>query len=523
MGYEINHDILLQSQSKSLALYLCELLQHHDEHEISRYLFSAVENESLPPSTFSIWMNISTSTSTLLRALEQDFSIHIRYAAMKRFKKLVRHRDWIQVWNGLGGTLGILKLLSQFSVKEVQRFISCLPRQLDRPENAEQRGKMTELLQGLLPSIYPSSPFKTSDERPLTSIYSMLVPGCTSEFVDGVLQEEKSPLLDGRNKTGIISGHYKLLRRHCLNIVNQIPSYPAHVNKYLDSLFTTSPPLPSQLPRFSESMLFSLDILRKLVARPGLQIPGKSILIHIIEPLIRRVQKKRLPWGDVEEVMDLVIKYLDTHPEEGTHLTFNTGSFIYFSMLFWIRCDPSNRPKFEGYLVSALCNAPHDRHRILRDVRKILKKAPRALRYRLLRIVFLHCPKIMADINSPEGLLDGEGWPCEVFFDVERNEAIELLQRLRNVNKTDNFIRQSSDFAELSILISDSSQTSSFYTSSVLLLVMLEQGKPGSFERSTRKSMLMFTRPRLNFYSTGRPKKEYGSQIESPGRSSLSR
>lgn len=484
MAHAINHSVLLQSQPEALVIYLRELLKYHEELDISIFLFSAVEAESLPPTIFSTWLTISTSISTLLRAFKQDFSIYIRYSAIKRFKKLVRHRNWEQVWNGIGGTAGILQLLSKFSVAEVQTFISSLPRQLNSSENAEQRVKITELLQGLLPSLYPNSSFKTSDERPLTNTYSKLVPGCTSKFVDAVLKKEKSPLLQYNNRSGIQTNHYELLRRYCLDIINQVPGYPIHINGYLGALFTTSPPLPSHKRGFSESMLFSLDVLRKLVARSDLQIPGTTILPSIICPLVQRARKKHLPWSDIEEIMDLSIKYLDTHPEEKSHLSFKASSFLYFSIIFWVMCNESQRQKFEARLISVLRHAPYDRHSILREGRIVLYNAPRSLRYRLLCIFFLNGQHVMDDINTPEGLVDGEGWPCELFLELKRHEAIELLKRLKLVNSTDEFVRKA-ESKDSTILSSQSSQKPSPYTSSDLLLLFLKQGKPGSLERST--------------------------------------
>jgi len=483
MALAINHSILLQSQPTDLALYLRELLDNYKECDISTFLFSAVENESLPPTIFSLWLSISSSTSTLLRALEQDFSVYVRYVAMKRFKKLVRRRDWTQVWNGVGGTLGILTLLSKFSVIEVQTFIRSLPQQLNKPENTEQREKVTELLKALLPSTDLESKFRTLDERPFTNTYSLLIPGCTSKFVEEELRKENNPLINYSNKTGILKNHYEVLRLHCLSI-GQASVYPVHVNEYLDSLFTISPPLQSHKRGFSESMLFSLNVLRNLVAQSDLQIPGKSVLPDIIEPLVRRARKKQLPWKDIEEIMDLAIKYLEAHPEEGSQLSFNTNSFLYFSVGFWVMCNASARPEFENHLVSVLCHSLYDRSRILRESRKVLNKAPRQLRYRLLCIIFLNSQKVKADINTPEGLIDGEKWPCELFLDLELHDAIHLLKRLQNVNITDGFL-QKAESRDCTILSSESSQRITLYTSSVLLGLFLEQGQPGSLERST--------------------------------------
>jgi len=491
MIHAINHSILLQSEPKALASYLRELLEYHEERDISKFLFSAVEKESLPPTIFSIWLNITASTTTLFSALKQDFSIYIRYAAIKRFKQLIRRRNWAQAWNGIGGTQGILTLLSTFSVHEVKKFISSFPRQLNSPENAEQREKVTELLQGLYPSIYHDSPFKTLDERPLANTYSILVPGCTSKFVDGVLRTEKSPLIRYHNKAGIIRHHYELLRDHCLSVLKQDPIYPIHVNEYFDSLSTTSPPLPSHKHGFSESMLFSMNFLQEHVARSDLQLPGKSILTIIIEPLVRRARRKRLPWSDIGEIMDLAIKYLNAHPEEDSLLSFRTGSFMHFSAIFWAVCTKSLRPEFEGRLVSVLRHVTYERPMLLQQFRNILIKVPRSLRYRLLRIIFLNMPNVKADINTLEGLIESESWPFELFLDIESHEAIAFINRLNNVNKADTFL-QKAKYGGNTIFTLEPSQHTSRYSSSALLRLFLEKSEPGSMKRFTCRSNSIF-------------------------------
>src|SRR6266536_1679828 len=186
---DIDNSSLRQLAPPELAIYFCRLSKYHPEESISTHLFSAVERQSLPPTVLSVWLSIARTPATLLEALAQVFSVQTRRIAIKRLFKLLRESRWRETWEGLGGTPGLLSLLKGFSVLEVKFCLNLLPRCLNGPERTEKQTKVTELLRGLLPSIYPDAPFKNSDERPLLRHYQLLLPGCNSEFVDEILRD----------------------------------------------------------------------------------------------------------------------------------------------------------------------------------------------------------------------------------------------------------------------------------------------------------------------------------------------
>jgi hypothetical protein len=93
----------------------------------------------------------------------------------------------METLNGFAGTPDLLSLLSQFSVWEVKRLLTRIPRCLNGLRIEEKRAR-TEISHGLLPLIYLNTPFKSSDERPLVDLYLSLVPACSFQVVDKLLR-----------------------------------------------------------------------------------------------------------------------------------------------------------------------------------------------------------------------------------------------------------------------------------------------------------------------------------------------
>lgn len=187
---------ILELAPPELAAYFRRLLKDHADAEesLTASLFAAIERESLPPSVISVWLSIARSPSGLLQALTQEFSVSIRQFAIKRFFKLLRRKQWLETWDGVGGTPGLLTLLKDFSVLEVNMCLVRFSRWQTAHDRTEKQAKVTELLQGLLPYLYPDAPSQTSDERLFKGKYQLLLPRCSLVFVDGILRNG-GPLL----------------------------------------------------------------------------------------------------------------------------------------------------------------------------------------------------------------------------------------------------------------------------------------------------------------------------------------
>ncbi|KAH7391216.1 hypothetical protein BKA64DRAFT_710121 [Cadophora sp. MPI-SDFR-AT-0126] len=294
-----------------LATYFRELLSDDPSTDqfTTKSILAAVEQELLAPSVVSIWLSIEKSPKTLLQALTQQFSVSIRRDAIKRFFSMLRGKQWQEMWEGIGGTPGVLALLKEF--QGVLGF-------------GIKLAKVTELLQCLLPSNYPEVPFQSSEERPFRESYGYLLPGCTSVFVKDVIYNGEP--VEVKSKSEIQREHYQLLRQRCLESLFDSNKSCTDVMTYLPPLIRSAPDMPSNKAKFSESMAFTLLLLEKLASRPD-TTPPCPVLTDLIELLIRRMQKKRVDAATTKGVLELAlnIAWYMRVPEPGVLLSPTRG------------------------------------------------------------------------------------------------------------------------------------------------------------------------------------------------------
>ena len=70
-----------------------------------------------------------------------------------------------------------------------------------------------ELLHALLPSHYPTLDYKNSDKRLISHYYARMVPACSPEFVDELLdaRDLSNPLYEGLPSMRLLRTHQDLL------------------------------------------------------------------------------------------------------------------------------------------------------------------------------------------------------------------------------------------------------------------------------------------------------------------------
>lgn len=105
-----------------------------------------------------------------------------------RFGKESCTARWKSAWDKLGGTLVPLAIFAQLSVYEIKALSKAIGRYRRRPKAGlkQRKQQIVQLVQGLTPSLYPESVFKTTDGR-LLKTYAQMVPACTSDFVVTVI------------------------------------------------------------------------------------------------------------------------------------------------------------------------------------------------------------------------------------------------------------------------------------------------------------------------------------------------
>ncbi|MCJ1374151.1 hypothetical protein MMC20_005383 [Loxospora ochrophaea] len=461
---------------------------------VTDYLLDAVEHEALPPDVFAIWLTARKSPTPLADALKQLHSKHIRAAAMVQFGKALRSPSWETSWNEVGGTDGLLLLLAHLSVFEVKALCKAIGRSakwLNANDFTKQQ-RITELLKGLLPRIYPENLHKTTDERPLVHYYAQITPACTSEFVYEILLRNGFPFhpttLPARR---IVQAHFELLRRLSLGIIRRENTHEAKddcteeaaasiVTRYLPHLLHDIPQMPSNEQGLSASMAFSMAVLQEMATDQDAFVPHE-LFPKLTNPLLLRLKSR---WGNknrIKNLIDLAIKYLRLHPDAYSEHYFSSGQFVCNVAQCW-----SDDPQlFARQLVELVSLQKYCKDKSLSNYEGGLNLVKRPLRYRLLQIIVLHSEGIRLDLDSDEGLcvLPIETWPINLFKTLQPDHAANLLQRLIRLKAEGSLLPLSYNLTILSHPIIPNL----CYADPYVLLTFLQRGQETAVKEAQRR------------------------------------
>jgi hypothetical protein len=397
----------------------------------------------------SVWLSVARTPATVLRALTQEFSVFTRTAAIRRLNKLLGGKHFQETWDWIGGAPVLLSVLGKFSVSEIKLCLFGISNHINRSDMEEKQAKFAELLQGLVPHLHPDAPFQSADERAI------------GHTLQHLLHKKK---------------HYRILRQQCLDKIFKTGDSDIDLQSNFRPLLQRLPALRSNERSFSESMLFSLGVLKRLAAQPGIKVEGHNILRDLIKPLIHRAWKRRIEWTKVREILDLSIKYLSSQRGDELHLTLSQGGLIYFCILFWVS-RPAHRLECETRLISILKIVTSSRN--LQEFETVMPRVPVSLRYKLLKIYFLNTGSKYVDIDQMDGMADvlNEAWSTTLLIGIDRGHAVELLKRLRNAGiNSINVNRRESRNSILSIP-----------ANSTMLLNLLDYNRQEALERATCK------------------------------------
>jgi hypothetical protein len=416
-----------------LVARLRQLQQKHTDTQITQHLFDSAQRKSVSPKALGIWISTSHSPTTLLAALKQDFSVCLRHDAITHLSKLWRSRRWRVVWTGLGGTDGVVQLLSQFSVVHVKHFVGRM-RLAYRGPDVEERGKViADLLSQLSPRFAGKEHCETAetvDERPIADLYRGLLPACDSGFVDKLVRRQ---MWDGCADQAILGAHYEVFRTYLKeNILNgnveTINGFAALIHHV---------PSGKTADGIPETMLFGMELLKEFVDFYEKYSSDEfSIFKSLMQPLIKRAWKYHRRFGSkyLEQVVRQSLIFLKSNPEEAKHLNFTTSNFFRYVILSW-SSFPASRDFFESAISSCLELMPHsESSETMEHFEPTIEAVHRPLRYQLLRLFFLHYRTRPGDIDSNGYLAKiQEAWSINIFMTLEREAARKLLLRLQKV------------------------------------------------------------------------------------------
>ena len=490
---------LLHMNPRELALHLRHVAEKQSARKVSNHLLEAIELEALPPTVFDTFLTSVDSQWPFKEALSQGHSKQVRYAAIQRFGKDLKGVNWESAWQEVGGTKGLLDLFSRLSVLEIKQLCKvighCPGRSVVR-NHIERQCRITELLECLMSPLYPSSPYKSYDQRPLHSHYAKMVPACTSDFVESLFRHESHPLLESLSKKMLVQHHFELLRRLVLNTISHensmrgISAYRALDNillDYIPSLLRFAPSLPVVEPRFSTFMSLAVTILERITVGQESRFPESMFMTMLMVPLMRRLQAHRVEPSRKQQIVRLAAKYLQRHERARAQLSLETGHLIFYIAKAW-----SSAPSlFQECLTDFISLLRGRAQRDLSRYQDLIHEVAKAQRYDLLRIICLHSTEIRIDIDVDDKLntVPIKRWPIFIFQVLQRDHSLCLLRRLVRLSPEANFLELHTDRSANRTILSQARLPDSGYGDPHLLLALLEPKKK-NFEHEALKSIL---------------------------------
>ena len=476
---------LIHMSPRELALHLRHASEKHSAGTVSTHLLEAIELQVLPPTVFDTFMTSVKSPCPFNEVLSQGYSKQVRYAAIQRFGRDLKGAGWEDAWHQVGGTNGLLDLFSRLSVLEVKELCNvighCPGRSVVR-NPLERQGRITELLQCLMTPLYPSSPYKSNDQRPLHNHYAKMVPACTSDFVESLFRHESHPLLESLSKRTLIQHHFELLRRLVLDTISQVDSMEGAAAYstlddillgYIPLLLQFAPSFPVVEPRFSASMSLAVTILEKITVDQKSRFPESKFMSVLTVPLMRRLQAHRVDLSRTQQIVRFAVKYLQIHERARAQLSLERGHLLYYIAKAW-----SSAPSlFQECLIDFISLLRGRAHGDLSRYQVLLRQVTKSQRYDLLRIICLHSTEIRTNIDVDDELksVPIKRWPVFIFQILQRDHSLCLLRKLVRLSPEANFL----ELPFNRTILSQARLLGSFVGDPHLLFAILEPKKKG--------------------------------------------
>lgn len=432
MSPSIDTTIIRTLALEELPLELQSLQLNNSDESLTQQLLDAVERGSISVSVFGVWLGFCKSSIVLEQALRQKISIRIRNLGIKQLRSGLESSRWEQIWEGLGGTAGLLDILSDLSVEEVKAACRAISRlacngDLTRIDTdlTRKRARVTDLFKSLHPKQFPDSLIKSRDLRPLTRYYQLLVPSCTAEIIEWITSAEQDGRWQFVKERDLLKHHSETIAKVAIHNVFNTQSLDVKSKYRLQKLSRQYPPSSSSKHGFSASMVFALSLLRRIVETDTEDMEDSWIVANLIRPLLRRAIHKRVAWSQNQQIVDLAVQFFEHRPEALKYLNRAKGDVFHMVAICWSR----RSGLFEVHL-KRLMGMVFDKKTAFEDFTDLLVGIPRSRRYALLRMCCLETTGL--DLESEDDLSKLQGvLQHYMLYALEADQALGLFQRLR--------------------------------------------------------------------------------------------
>ncbi|EFQ87911.1 hypothetical protein PTT_16408 [Pyrenophora teres f. teres 0-1] len=420
----------IRSSTKAeLRDYYKQLLSDASAEPVTAQLLDAVGRGSIPPSTFAPWLNLSKSPAAIREALTQDKSVKVRNLGITQLHKALSSPQWQENWTVVGGVAGLLEIFADLSVIEVREACKAIGSCGRGDDLEEKRKQFTEFFKGLHPELFPDALHRTRDRRLLDKHYRYLMPACSEELIAEVIAKSQQEGWKEAHRRYLIKYHTKTLQREFLRLLRS-DKPPTIDKKLLAGLLHHYPTAKAYIRGFSESMMFSLEVLKTLANSGRDNVEDDFFVDQLVGPLLGRAIKKHADWTKIQETVDLTVLYLETHPSAGRKITVAEGSIFHQVAICW-----SHMPELFEKQLRRLLSHPDfgtSKKDHLTDWEVFLSGISAKRTYSLLRLCYQESTGLDLDIDADLAKSKGS-LQTSLLSSLSHGEALSLFSRLRTV------------------------------------------------------------------------------------------
>ncbi|KAF2212538.1 hypothetical protein CERZMDRAFT_105969 [Cercospora zeae-maydis SCOH1-5] len=421
----MDHSVLRISGPAELARYLQQQGAQHGIPTCTKDLLKGIETESLPPTIYSIWLAATGDCPAVHAGLIQHFSRSVRHASIVKFGRLFRSHRAREIWQAVGGTLGIVAFLSHAAVRDIKQFCREVGRTWSSRVAVEARQHFVDELYGALvqQNVNPSA-IKILERRPLNAHYRRVAPACSAALATVHVHSTDQAL-----KTSSLEAHSNFFRDQLLQSLADEKQDVDFDRMNILLAVISSEQATYHRHRLPINIVFAIRALKTLSRRASVNdFKSRSFHTLLREKLFARLLTRRIEPELVAEVVDSYVQYHVKHVGVEHRLSFTQKK----TMLECIACKWSRHPQqLEPSLIRVLQLVPGTQTVSLDHLRTLLGKVPWASRLRLFELAVQHISSLGRDISQDDDLKALPfDWDPGFFLSLDKPVARQLLDRL---------------------------------------------------------------------------------------------
>lgn len=411
---------------------------------ITSQLLDSVATGSLPDLPVRTWLSIAEDPRVTVAVVCQRHSVTLRRLALPVLTAQLRgDATFAPTWDALGGSEGIVKLLSQFSLTDLRLFIRslrgiALAGGQTRTDRQQRMGELFLML---------NDGNRNPDKRPLDMEYAHLLPSCPAEmalaWTDQNSAHKSVPL---RWRDLLADNH--MVRKSVLKRVRKVHRTTITEIHFKKSCSASESKVSWEKVRQSlaHSRSLRLQVFQLLAANYDFHsAPIGDIRDKVILPLARQYSRRHCDPEAASEFWSLLIETLEDCPalfdnkaidHQGISRHDSVARHPRSLFKYLVRAWGHNLVP-DVQLATYLEGFPERESKQI-SVEVMLKQVPRDKRYAFLRLFFKHNQGYQLDIGSSSSrssdMLRELKISIEVFLLLPRPEAINLFERLQEAH-----------------------------------------------------------------------------------------